>query len=239
MPYEKRIWPNNELRVTVEGDAKSLIGYAAVFNSMSGNLGGFREKISPGAFKRTIEDKADVRALLNHDPNFVLGRTSANTLRVEEDEKGLKINIKPPNTQWARDLIETISRGDISQMSFGFRVKTDAWERQNEDNIRTLLDVDLVDVSPVTFPAYSDTQIQSRSVNGLELDIVEKVLVRAERKLTLDDKDRSVINRAMEVFAGLEDIFKAESKEKQKDILQGLSLVAIRQRLLNLRQRHF
>jgi hypothetical protein len=238
--YQKRVWPNNELRVGGEKEAKTLTGYAAVFNSLSGNLGGFREKITPGAFKRSLGAGADVRALLNHDPNYVLGRTSAGTLQLEEDMRGLRVNIMPPETQWARDLVESISRGDINQMSFGFRVQQDSWEKYEDENIRTLIDVDLVDVSPVTFPAYGETHIASRSLMGMDVECVEKVLIRAEHKLPLDDNDRSVIRRALDVFADLEAIFKANSDaEKQKATLhEGSWLIANRRRLLNLRERN-
>lgn len=144
-------------------EENKIVGYAAVFNQLSVDLGAFREKIAPGAFKKTIQE-ADIRALWNHDPNFVLGRTKSRTLRLQEDEKGLAIEIIPPNTTWARDLMESIKRGDIDQMSFGFRAIKEDWETEGEQLIRVLKEVELFDVSPVTFPAYPTTDVQVRKL---------------------------------------------------------------------------
>lgn len=237
MTIEHRIWNQSEIRAVDADGVKHLVGHAAVFNSLSEELWGFREKIAPGAFKRTIEQGADVRALLNHDPNFVLGRTISKTLTLSEDDRGLKVDIIPPNAQWAKDLVETVSRGDINQMSFGFIARKEQWEENEDQNIRTLLDVDLFDVSPVTFPAYPATDIQARSIMGIEVNSIEKVLIRVEHKLPLTDKDRLVIHRAMEMFAGIEDTLKEPDGEKLKDTLQAAALVAIKQRLLNIRDR--
>lgn len=152
---------NLEVRVTNEGGAeqKRIDGYAAVFDSWSVDLGGFRERIANGAFTKTLQE-ADVRGLLNHDPNYVLGRKKAETLTLQEDNKGLHILATPPDTQWARDLLVSIGRGDINQMSFGFRTIKDAWYRVKGMDLweRTLLEVELLDVSVVTFPAYPATE---------------------------------------------------------------------------------
>lgn len=240
MKIERRISKDTEIRAVAEGETKKLVGYAAVFNSLSEELWGFREKINPGAFQRSINEGADVRALWNHDPNYVLGRTSAKTLSLMEDSKGLKIEIKPPDTGFSRDLMVSIERGDISQMSFGFRVVKDQWEEKEDENIRTLLDVDLFDVAPVTFPAYKGTSIQSRSLAERDLDIegIERVFIRVEHKLPLTDKDRQVIHRAKDVFAGLEEILGADAGKGRGEITHGApELVAIRQRILRLRNR--
>lgn len=141
-----------------------IVGHAAVFNRMSEDLGFFREKIEPGAFKQTLADKDDVRALFNHDPNNVLGRSTAGTLRLKEDDEGLRVEIDPPDTQLARDLMVSIDRGDVSQMSFGFETRKDEWDHSDKQNpVRTLVDVKLYDVSPVTFPAYPDTDVAARA----------------------------------------------------------------------------
>lgn len=154
-----------ELRLDGEGDQKAIRGYAAVFDSMSQPLMGFREVIRKGAFRKTIKD-GDIRALWNHDPNYVLGRKSARTLTLGEDEKGLLTRIIPPDTQWARDLMQSIQRGDVSQMSFGFRVVKDNWLPAGQDGlpVRELLSVQLFDVSPVTFPAYPQTEVHVRAL---------------------------------------------------------------------------
>jgi HK97 family phage prohead protease len=160
---EKRTFEVDKLEVRKTKDGKRTIkGHAAVFNRVADG-GWFREKVAPGAFKDSIV-KDDVRALWNHDPNFVLGRNTAGTLRLFEDEKGLAIEIDPPDTQSARDLLISIERGDVSQMSFGFSTIKDSWERIDGDkDIRTLEKVQLWDVSPVTFPFYKDTDVAVRS----------------------------------------------------------------------------
>lgn len=141
-----------------------ITGYAAVFNSWSCDLYGFREKIAPGAFKKTIKE-SDVRALWNHDTGIVLGRSKAGTLTLKEDDKGLLIEIDPPHS--AADYLETMRRGDVDQMSFGFQVIKDLWEEDREAEIvsRTLLEVRLFEVSVVAFPAYDATSASVRAID--------------------------------------------------------------------------
>lgn len=154
-----------------EGKPALLRGHAAVFNQLSEDLGGFREQVAPGAFADAIE-KDDVRALFNHDPNFVLGRTLAKTLRLAEDARGLAIEIDLPDTPTVRDLVQApIVRGDISGMSFGFSVRPGGqdWAKDDEGRIvRTLKRVRLYDVSPVTFPAYPQTEVALRALRGIQ-----------------------------------------------------------------------
>lgn len=161
---ERRSFRMDELRVATraDGDLKMITGHAAVFNQDSEEIFGFVERIAPGAFATAI-GRDDVRALWNHDANYVLGRNTAKTLRLSEDDVGLKIEIDPPDTQWARDLLVSIDRGDVTQMSFGFRTITDKWHTENSLTIRTLIEVELFDVSPVTFPAYPQTDVGLRS----------------------------------------------------------------------------
>jgi hypothetical protein len=161
-----------------ESGGRTLVGYAALFNSYSEDLGGFIEVIEKGAFSDSL--KNDVRALLNHDPNYVLGRTRSGTLRLSEDDKGLRVEIDLPETTWADDLVKLIERGDINQMSFGFRVIEDEWKEEKSQLIRVLKKVDLFDVSIVTFPAYPETTVQVRAaIKELET-YVEKLLKRLE-----------------------------------------------------------
>lgn len=158
----RMIMPESEIRM--DGESGKITGYAAVFDKPTELWSGFQEVVRPGAFAKTIRE-SDVRALFNHDPNFVLGRNTAGTLRLWEDTKGLGYEIEPPDTEFAKGLVESLRRGDISQSSFGFWVVK---ERRTEDNAagvttRELLEVELQDVSPVTFPAYEDTQAMVRS----------------------------------------------------------------------------
>lgn len=143
-----------------------ISGYAAVFNRLSENLGGFREKILPNAFDNVLND--DVRALINHQSSLILGRTSADTLQISVDSRGLHYRIDPPDTQYARDLIASIQRGDITQSSFAFQVEDDNWNEDDDGRlIRTIKSFKkLFDIAPVTYPAYPDTSVAVRSMSG-------------------------------------------------------------------------
>jgi HK97 family phage prohead protease len=163
---EYRSLPAAELRTTETEGRRVIEGHAAVFSRWSETLGGFfpfKEKVRAGAFKRSIETD-DIRALWNHNSDHVLGRNKAGTLELKEDEKGLFVRVYPPDAQWARDLQTSIARGDISSMSFGFTVEKDEWSTdENGTDTRELISVKLFDVSPVTFPAYKDTDASTRS----------------------------------------------------------------------------
>lgn len=159
---ELRTYPMREIRAAGDGESPVISGHAAVFNQLSEDLGGFFEQVAPGAFANTIQS-ADVRALWNHNADFPLGRSKAGTLRLAEDEEGLAIEIDAPDTQWGRDLLTSMKRGDVDQMSFAFAVVKDAWEQVGGKIVRTLLEVDLYDVSPVTYPAYPQTSAAVRS----------------------------------------------------------------------------
>lgn len=169
MPHaiERRYIPATLAELRESGDdGPSIEGYAALFNVLSEDLGGFREQIAPGAFSSAITT-SDIRALFNHDPNYVLGRVAAGTLSVEEDGRGLKMQNTPPDTQWARDLLVSMRRGDVNQMSFGFIVEEDDWEKKDDIVYRTIKKVaQLFDVSPVTYPAYPDTTVAVRSMDA-------------------------------------------------------------------------
>ncbi len=147
--------------------AATLAGYAAVFGEWSEDLGGFRERIAPGAFQAALT--GDVRALWNHDPAFVLGRTTNGTLRLAEDGRGLRVEIDPPEGSLYAGFLENVRRGDVSQMSFGFSVIEDekSYDEKGE-RLRLLKEVRLYEVSPVTFPAYPQTEVNVREWPGRE-----------------------------------------------------------------------
>lgn len=185
---EVRTFDMNEFRVMSEEDGKSKIaGHAAMFNSLSQDLGGFREMIAPGAFANAIQN-SDVRGLWNHDSNIVLGRNKSGTLRLNEDDQGLGFEIDMPDTQLVRDMVMSpIDRGDVSQCSFGFRTITDSWRKQDGEWIRTLEEVELFDVSPVTYPAYTNTDVALRSMQSAQAAEVPDESWQIEiRKLRLD-----------------------------------------------------
>lgn len=162
MKRERRFEKGIEIRQ--DGDKPVVIrGYAARFNSLSNPLGGFVEKIARGAFAKAI-GRDDVRALFNHDSNLILGRNKSGTLVLSEDENGLYCEITPPDTTVGRDLVESIKRGDIDGMSFAFSPVDDSWGKTDDGvPLRTLREVALYDVSPVTFPAYPETSVSARS----------------------------------------------------------------------------
>lgn len=142
-----------------------LVGYAAKFNQET-DLGYMREIIDPGAFASAIRSD-DVRALIDHDSALVLGRNRSGTLMLSEDAVGLRVEITPPKTTYAADLIESVRRGDISGMSFGFRAKRRSYADLDTDKpLRRLQDVQLFEVSVVTFPAYQNTEIALRDLKS-------------------------------------------------------------------------
>jgi uncharacterized protein len=150
---------NLSTRDGVGNQSVVIEGYAAVFNSptMIGEY--FEEVIMPGAFAKAITSNNDVRALFNHDWNHVLGRTKSGTLRLYEDERGLKFEVDLPNSSFAKDLAESLNRGDISQCSFGFFPTGETWDYSVEPVKRTLHDLELYEVSVVSIPAYEDTEV--------------------------------------------------------------------------------
>lgn len=158
-----------EFQTREDGEAPSIEGYFAVFNS-DYDLGmGMSESIAPGAFTNTLAD--DIRALVNHDTTLVLGRTSAHTLEVRQDERGLwgKIQINP-NDQDAMNLYARVKRGDVSQCSIGFDILDEETEYRGNDVHWTIKDVKLYEVTCCTFPAYQETAISARSADREELE---------------------------------------------------------------------
>ena len=149
---------DSTLEVREENGEMIIEGYAALYNSET-DLGVFRESISPGAFDDVLND--DVRALINHDPSLILGRSSAGTLELSTDEFGLKYRVKLGEQQYAKDLYSSIKRGDISQSSFAFTIKDQSW---SEDRSTRKVEkvAKLLDVSPVTYPAYKSATVAAR-----------------------------------------------------------------------------
>lgn len=153
-----------EFRAEISGD--TLAGRAVVFGAHAEVRGGW-EAIAPGAFDAALAARQDVKALFNHDPSKVLGSTKAKTLRLETDAAGLAFEVDLPDTSYARDLRELISRSDITGMSFGFIPGADRWSRAPDGRqLRTYTSMKrLLDVSPVTYPAYDGTEVYLRSVD--------------------------------------------------------------------------
>ncbi len=181
-PQEMRTNPDKEIRtfnvenleLRQEGEENVVVGYGSVFNTLSNELGGFREIISEGAFDGRLED--DVRFLINHD-GLPLARTTNGTLRLSTDERGLKYEAKVANTSLGRDLIELMRNGTINQSSFAFVVEDDSWEVKDGMNVRTINKVSrLYDVSAVTYPAYEEASVALRSMEAWKQQEEEKVM---------------------------------------------------------------
>lgn len=177
-------------KIEMRGDAGKqqavLIGYGAVFNKRSSNLGGFFEVISPGAFDDILKSGQDVRALFNHDASMLLGRASSKTLRLTADSTGLRYEIDLPDTQLGRDVRELVNRGDLNGSSFSFSIAPNgaAWEDASEGTVRTVTKVSrLYDVGPVTFPAYPDTTVAIRSMTAKK-----QASKQAENKLKIMER---------------------------------------------------
>lgn len=190
---ERRNFTATMQRMKGEGDEENrkVEGYAAVFNSPT-NLRWFIEVIEKGAFDEAVKT-SDVRALFNHDPNFLLARSNKGkgTLKLSVDSKGLRYEFEAPKTQAGDDLLEMIERGDLSQSSFGFTIKESNWKSKKLENgdweeTRHITKVDvLFDVSPVTFPAYQDTTVAKRSFDLYKKEKAPNTLARDLRKLKL------------------------------------------------------
>ena len=195
--YEARsVQGTVEIRSREEG-GNTIRGIAALHDSMSDNLGGFREIISQGAFEDT--DMTDVRGLFNHDSNYVLGRTKSETVRLKVTKRGLEYEIDLPDTQTIRDLVlEPIKRGDVDQSSFGFMIGAgnDSWSEDEEGRlIRTIHRInELFDVSPVTFPAYRDTSVGARSAKHWQ-EMQEQMAVDAQDTIDLRKADARTLER--------------------------------------------
>jgi HK97 family phage prohead protease len=178
---ERRFLPGETSVVTATtsaGRGQKIVGYAAVFNSLSRPIPvdskqpqgrAFREIIRPGAFTRALASGKEIFARLEHQS--YLGRTGNGTLRVTEDSRGLKYEIEPPNTSTGRDVVELIRRKDVYESSFAFLVSPngDTWRRENGELIREIRGVELLcDVGPVAVAAYAATDAAMRSLNKWE-----------------------------------------------------------------------
>ena len=188
---ERRAFPFQEIRVTVEDGKATLRGHAAVFNSLSLDLGGFRETIMPGAFRSALL-RCDYRSMFNHNPDKILGRKSAGTLRATEDGKGVPYEVDLPDTSYARDLQVSMGRGDVKECSFGFSVREggDCWLRDASGEWTRSIQPDgideLYDLSPVVFPAYPDTACAMRSLEKVQAALVPPFDDTELRRLRLE-----------------------------------------------------
>jgi len=190
-----------DFRMETDDGGRTFRGYAAVFDSQSEDLGGFRETIAPGAFKRSLNQrKRDLKAFVNHDWGRLLGTRKAGTLELKEDDYGLHSTIHLPDTQDGRDIGTLTARGDIFAMSFGF-VPVDV-EHTDGGNTQRIREARLMEVSPVTaWPAYNATTAGVRALARL-VNVEEDVAAEAVRVLMsfeemLTDEQRELLTDAI------------------------------------------
>jgi HK97 family phage prohead protease len=230
---ETRVF-TNEFEVREDGDGMTLSGYAAKFNEPSEPLP-FIERIKPGAFKRSINSRNDIKLLWNHNTDMVLGSTRAGTLTLKEDEVGLRVTALLPDTSFGRDAKVSISRGDVTGFSFGFTVPAggDSWSSDGSE--RTLKSVRLMEVSTgVAFPAYPSTNgtAQVRGLdkvaerNNIDADALADALLKIEDGQTISADEAAMLSRVIndlspdeEVTQPIGDLGMLALKKKKLDLL--------------------
>jgi HK97 family phage prohead protease len=180
-----------DFEVRAEGDGMSFTGYASVFNSPSEDLGGFVEYVAPGAFKRSLQSRNEVKLLWNHDSGEPLASLRGGTMQLIEDSRGLKVTAQLPNTTRGRDIAELLRTKVIDSMSFGFNVIKDSWSTNGQT--RTLESVRLFEVSIVSFPAYGATTAQVRSNPTINPDQLADALLKLESGEELDEANANLI----------------------------------------------
>ncbi len=194
---ERGLVADPKIEVRREGDGpKRLVGYAAVFNSLSEDLGGFREQIATGAFDNALAENPDVSVRVQHEGGITtVGRTTNGTLQLSTDAHGLFYEATPPDTQAGRDIMTLVSDGYIDKSSFAFSVREggEVWNSEGEIPIRTLTDLDLYDVAPVDGPAYQDTTAEVRGMWQVKRDLWQL------EKIVDEDESRKVIKRQREI----------------------------------------
>jgi HK97 family phage prohead protease len=184
-----------DFEVRAEGDGMTFTGYASVFNSPSQDLGGFIEYVAPGAFKRSLQSRNEVKLLWNHDSGEPLASLRGGTMQLVEDDRGLKVTATLPQTSRGRDVAELLRTKVIDSMSFGFNVIKDTWSRDGQT--RTLDSVRLFEVSIVSFPAYEATTAQVRSQPTINPDQLADALLKLESGEELDEENATLITEVV------------------------------------------
>jgi HK97 family phage prohead protease len=214
-----------DFEVRAEGDGMTFTGYASVFNSPSQDLGGFIEYVAPGAFKRSLQSRNEVKLLWNHDSGEPLASLRGGTMQLVEDDRGLKVTAQLPNTTRGRDIAELLRTKVIDSMSFGFNVIKDTWSRDGQT--RTLDSVRLFEVSIVSFPAYEATTAQVRSQPTINPDQLADALLKLESGEELDEENATLITEVvnkLKANPGVEEVIDngldlLDLKKKQFDLL--------------------
>jgi HK97 family phage prohead protease len=213
-------------------DGMSFEGYAAVFNTPSEPLP-FIERIAPGAFRRSLDSRNDIKLLWNHDSGTVLGSTRAGTMKLYEDQRGLKVKATFPNTTAGRDAAELLRRGDVDSMSFGFSVPSGGDEWSSDGAERTLKSVRLHEVSIVAFPAYSSTA-GTTSVRGLDKvaqradvdpDALADAIIKLEEGNELSEEEGRLLQQA---------IVSSTTKPEEPQAIGDLTMLELKKKKLSL-----
>jgi HK97 family phage prohead protease len=213
-----------DFEVRAEGDGMTFTGYASVFNSPSEDLGGFVEYVAPGAFKRSLQSRNEVKLLWNHDAGEPLASLRGGTMQLVEDERGLKVTAQLPNTSRGRDIAELLRTNVIDSMSFGFNVIKDSWSRDGQT--RTLESVRLFEVSIVSFPAYESTTAQVRSQPTINPDQLADALLKLESGEELDEENATLITDVVNKLKAQPEVQEAEDN--------GLSILDLKQKQFDL-----
>lgn len=206
-----------------DGDSPVIEGYAAVFDKWSVDMWGWKEKIARGAFGENLGTNPDVRALIDHNSSMMLGRTTAGTLTLEEDKRGLKVHITPQDTTVANDLILNMRAGNINQMSFAFQMVEEQWNEKFTQ--RTITKADLFDVSVVTYPAYKQAKVKVRSAlacAGIDPYTLAGIFERAKLSIPIDDEDMVVARALMTKLAAITYPYRSRDQETRKKIAKFL-----------------
>jgi HK97 family phage prohead protease len=214
-----------EFEIRAEGDGMTFTGYASVFNSPSQDLGGFIEYVAPGAFKRSLQSRNEVKLLWNHDAGEPLASLRGGTMQLVEDDRGLKVTATLPQTSRGKDVAELLRTKVIDSMSFGFNVIKDTWSRDGQT--RTLDSVRLFEVSIVSFPAYEATTAQVRSQPTINPDQLADALLKLESGEELDEPSATLITEVvnkLKANPGVEEVIDngldlLDLKKKQFDLL--------------------
>ena len=215
--FERRVAVTN-LEVRESSDSVTLTGYASTFNDPY-DMGWYRETVDSGAFKRTLGQKPDVRMLINHE-GLPLARTTSGTLSLDTDSKGLRseatLDLSNPRVQ---ELVSAMRRGDVNQMSFGFRTIEDEWSKAMDQRTLRHLDLNDGDVSPVTYPANPGTSAGIRSA-GAQVDAIQSALRALEVRAASDEDIVSVLTRALGYFTAIDAIV----DNAQDDLAEALGI---------------
>jgi hypothetical protein len=194
-----------EIEVREEGDGMTFVGYAAKFNEPSENLGGFIEYVERGAFTRSLKSRNDVMLLWNHDSGEPLASTRSGTMKLVEDDIGLRVEARLPMTSRGKDLAVLLKDGIVRKMSFGFNVIKDSWNSEGTE--RRLKSVRLFEVSAVVWPAYTSTEASVRGLDlvaqrsGVDADALADVLLKIEEGADLTGEQADLMKSVVENLA--------------------------------------